>query len=264
MAKRNKNSAWRRAVKEKMPRLRELLEDSPTFGVFWSELWFKFVRAHSDPIDEELIGQVYDYAWWGANLPDPHMHTVAVYSFYEDLPTDPKVREQVAKWLSAQVFTGMGEIFAYHLRSYEDYKEFVREFYDQRDRLGDAAKEDEWRLTDEEFAARVSQSVTRFQEWKQKHGRLQFEFMARVCVVDNEDVMEHLAPALEQTNGDAQAIAAAITPKLLALVSSGGASIAADPLLFAAAALLLAERLTQPLWIVAGPPASMPINTAQF
>jgi hypothetical protein len=139
-----------------------------------------------------------------------------------------------------------GRDFVYQLRSYEAYKEFVREFYEQRDRLGDAAAQDDnWAVTDEEFRASVSEAVTYFQQWKQRHGRLQFEYLARIYIVDNEAVMQHLAPAVEQCEGDAYAIAAAITPVLLSLVASGAVSYPADALTFASAALALAERRTE-------------------
>jgi hypothetical protein len=237
------NRAWRRAAIEKIPRLRQLVDESDRIGLLWVELWHKFVRAHSDPIDEELIGQIYDYAWWGANTPDPAMRDVAILSFYEDLPTDPKVREQMAKWLSAEVFSGMGEIFRYHLRSYVDYKEFVGEFYEQRERLGDAAaKNDAWHLTDEEIRAQVSEAVSSLQEGQQKRRELGFEYLARIYVVDNPEVLEHLAPALQQCKRDALAIATAITPILLSLVASGAVSFPAHADTFAAAAVLLAER----------------------
>src|SRR5947207_1342020 len=130
-------SAWRRVAIEKIPRLRWLIEQSDSVWVLWVELWLCFVRAHSDPIDEELIGQVYDYAAWSAASRDPNTRTAAVLRFYEHLPTKPQIRAQMAKWLSPAAFTGMGEVFRYHLCSDKAYREFVREFYEQRDRLGD-------------------------------------------------------------------------------------------------------------------------------
>src|SRR5436190_506874 len=144
-------SAWRRVAIEKIPRLRKVVEHSESIGMLWVDLWHEFVRAHSDPIDEEVISQIYDYAWWCADSPDPDTSTAGVLSFYQDLPTNPKVWKQMAKWLTPEVFSGMGEIFRYHLHSYRDYKDFIQQFYDQRDRLGDgAAKHDEIPLTDEE------------------------------------------------------------------------------------------------------------------
>src|SRR5438093_1321124 len=133
-------SAWRRVAIEKIPRYRMLIEHSESIGMLWVDLWCRFVRAHSDPIDEELIGQIYDYASWCAASPDPDTRTAGVLSFYEDLPKYSVVRKQMAKWLTTEEFSGMAEVFRYHLCSEKEYKEFVREFYEQRERLRHAAK----------------------------------------------------------------------------------------------------------------------------
>jgi hypothetical protein len=236
-------SAWRRVAIEKIPRYRKLIQRADTIGMLWVDLWLEFVHAHSDPIDEELVGQVYDYAWWCANAPDPDTSTAGVLSFYEDLPLYPAVRAQMAKWLPAEVFAGMGQIFRYHLDSYEEYREFVQQFYEQRERLGSAAaRSDEQPLTDEQFQARISEAVTSLQDWKRQHGEPQSEYMARATIIENKEAMERLAPALQPRKGSAHAIAAAITPILRSLIASGAVPFPADPLTFAAAAMLLSNR----------------------
>jgi hypothetical protein len=148
----------------------------------------------------------------------------------------------MAKWLSPQVFTGMGEIFRYHLRSYEEYRQFVQEFYEQRQRLGDAAAQNEaWHLSNEDIMFQVSEAVSYLQDEKEKRGGLSFEYLARIYVLDNPEVMERLAPALQQCQRDAHSIAATITPILLSLVASSSVSFPAHAYTFAAAAVLLAQ-----------------------
>lgn len=236
-------SAWRRVAIAKVPRLRQQIERAERVGMLWVELWLEFVRAHSEPVDEELIGQVYDYAWWCANSPDPLTSNAGILSFYEDLPLDPGVRARMARWLPAEDFTGMGEIFRYHLSSYDDYRAFVQEFYEQRERLGDAAaRSGEEPLSGEALQARVSEAVTSLQKALQERGDLQFGFMARVCIVENKEVMARLAPAFRQHQGDAHTLAAVITPILQSLTASGAVPFPADPLTIAAAALLLSSR----------------------
>ena len=89
-------SAWRRVAIEKIPRYRRRIEHAENIGMLWVDLWLDFVRAHADPTDEELIRQIYDYAWWCASSPDPDTSTAGALSFYEDLPlalqtaSDPK------------------------------------------------------------------------------------------------------------------------------------------------------------------------------
>jgi hypothetical protein len=233
-------STWRRVAIEKMPRLREVVADSVNIYDLWNGLFRRFLAAHSDPTDDELIGQIYEYAWWCVSARDDNTRNAGLLSFFEDLPLHPGVWPHMAKWLSAEEFSGMGEIFYYHLRSYRDYRTFVRKFYEGRERLGAAAAQCDWKpLTDEELAARVSESVTHFREWKRQHGRLQFEFLARIYVVENREVMERLAPVLQQSRGDAQAVARAIVPVFRSLVRSGQDSFPADAFALAAAAVLL-------------------------
>jgi hypothetical protein len=100
----------------------------------WVELKLEFTEAHIDPIDEELIGQIYDYASWCLTAREGDTATAAVVAFYEYLPVEPRVREQMAKWLSAEEFSGLTEVFRYFL-SDEEHAAFIREFYEQRDRL---------------------------------------------------------------------------------------------------------------------------------
>jgi hypothetical protein len=240
-------SAWRRVAIAKIPRFRKLIEEAESVWMLWVDLWCQFVKAHADPLDEELIGQVYDYAWWCANSPDPDTRTAGVLSFYEDLPTRPEVRAQMAKWLSPERFSGMGEIFRYHLDSFEDYQRFVQEFYQRRSQLGEAAAGNtEEPLTDEQFQARVAEAVASLREGERTRGTLAWEFLARAYVVNNKPVMEQLAPALRQCSGGAHAIAAAIGPILRSLAAAGAVPFPTDPVTVAAAALVLAARRSAP------------------
>jgi hypothetical protein len=92
---------------EKIPRLRKLIANSETIGLLWNELWPLFREAHSDPIDEELIGQIYDYAWWCANSPNPDMHDIAILSFYPGLFTMCLNRYQTGFGLSTGAYFGL-------------------------------------------------------------------------------------------------------------------------------------------------------------
>ena len=127
-------SAWRRIAIEKIPRYRKLVEQASTVMHLWTQLRWPFVEAHSAPIDEQLIKQVYDYASWCLASNDPNTFTAVIVAFYEDLPVHPEVRKQVARWVSAEEFSGLEEAFRYHLDDRE-HSEFIREVYEQRARL---------------------------------------------------------------------------------------------------------------------------------
>jgi hypothetical protein len=73
-------------------------------------------------------------------------------------------------------------------------------------------------------------------------GSLSWEFLARATIIDNQAVMERLAPVVRSCKGNTDAMAAAITPVLRSLVASGAVPFPAEPATIAAAALLLAAR----------------------
>src|SRR6266436_1173893 len=57
-------SAWRRVAAEKLPKQRELIERSESVGMLWVDLWGIFVLAHREPVDNEAIRGVYEFAKW--------------------------------------------------------------------------------------------------------------------------------------------------------------------------------------------------------
>ena len=130
-------SAWRRTAIEKLPNYRKLIEQSANISEFWGEITAEFAKAHRDPIDEAIIGKVYEFAWWVVGESD--IADTALVWFFEDLPTDRRVRELLPRFMSRDQFLGMIEIFKYPL-SAEDHAEFVRDFLKQRaifERFGD-------------------------------------------------------------------------------------------------------------------------------
>jgi hypothetical protein len=129
-------SAWRRVAIAKIPRLRSLIERAENIWRLWTELFTEFAVAHSDPIDEELIDQIHSYALWCIDSPDVQTYNAAVLCFYEDLPIHPEVRQHMAAWMSEDEFRRADEVFRYHLKSDDAFDEFVRDFYQQKERLG--------------------------------------------------------------------------------------------------------------------------------
>jgi hypothetical protein len=106
--------------------------------LLWIDLWLPFTEAHTSPVDEELIGQIYDYAsWCWTESRNYHTQTAVACAFYEHLPRERKVRERMAKWIPVDLFEGLKEVFRYPLR--EQLDEFVRAFYEQRERFAAAA-----------------------------------------------------------------------------------------------------------------------------
>jgi hypothetical protein len=97
----------------------------------------------------------------------------------------------------------------------------------------------------EAFLGEVLEAVTDLQTMERDEGGIPFELVARIAIVDDEEVMERLSPALQGCSSDAFAIAKTITPLLLSQVAAGAVSFPANVLIFASAALLLAEQRTE-------------------
>src|SRR5438270_8651717 len=102
-------SAWRRIAIEKLPRLKQTIERSESIGMLWIDLFDAFRRAHEDPPDEATITQIYDFAWWAAANDD--LGSPTVVGFFEDLPTDSRVRHLMPRYVTREQFLGMKDIF---------------------------------------------------------------------------------------------------------------------------------------------------------
>jgi hypothetical protein len=122
-------SAWRRIAIEKLPQFEQKIEHSESIGILWIDLFEAFRRAHEDPPDEATIRQIYDFAWWAAGNDD--LGSATVCGFFEDLPTDSRVRRLMPQFMTQEQLLGMKDIFKYHL-SPEQYHEFVDDFLRRR------------------------------------------------------------------------------------------------------------------------------------
>jgi hypothetical protein len=60
---------WRAKAMECFPELTELIETESQLGDLWIELHYRLVKAYSrQPINDDLIGRIYDYAKWCRSL----------------------------------------------------------------------------------------------------------------------------------------------------------------------------------------------------
>jgi hypothetical protein len=121
-------SAWRRIATEKIPKQRELIQRSESVGMLWVDLWLRFVDAHSEPVDEDTIRGVYEFAKWTCTESrSDEMATSTCCHFYEHLPTEPLVRERLSRFMTREEVLQLDEIFKYHLTP-DEHREFMREF----------------------------------------------------------------------------------------------------------------------------------------
>ena len=121
-------SAWRRVAIEKIPKQKALIAKSDSVGMMWVDLWLVFLDAHREPVDDETIRGVYEFAKWTcAESRDAEMATSTCCHFYESLPTERLVRKRLPRYMSRQEILGFSEIFKYHL-SEDEHREFMKEF----------------------------------------------------------------------------------------------------------------------------------------
>ncbi|HWD92900.1 MAG TPA: hypothetical protein VG938_11195 [Verrucomicrobiae bacterium] len=121
-------SAWRRVAIEKIPKQKALITKSESVGMLWVDLWFVFLKAHHEPVDEATIRGVYEFAKWTcAESRDAEMATSTCCHFYEHLPLEQSVRERLPRFMSRQEVLGLSEIFKYHM-SEAEHREFMQEF----------------------------------------------------------------------------------------------------------------------------------------
>jgi hypothetical protein len=121
-------SAWRRIAIDKIPKQRDLIERSESVGMLWVDLWFRFIDVHREPIDEETIRGIYEFAKWTCkDSRSDDMATSTCCHFYEGLPTNPLVRAQLRRFMTREEIIGFSDIFKYHL-SDDEHREFMREF----------------------------------------------------------------------------------------------------------------------------------------
>lgn len=131
-------SDWLSKALEMFPELSkdfELAEISPMS--FWIELRNAFQEAYSSqPINENLIGRIYDYASWCVAQPETNsveddLATAVAVCFIEHLPETPAVANDLYRWMSMDSFTGCESLFRYHL-SDQEYKAFRLNFLNRK------------------------------------------------------------------------------------------------------------------------------------
>jgi hypothetical protein len=99
----------------------------------WTDLYCALVKAYEEqPINEDLIARIYDYAAWCFRQPqtediETDLSSATAVGFIENLPLDHRVSADLFRWLSAETFEGCERLFKYHL-SDKEYEEFHREF----------------------------------------------------------------------------------------------------------------------------------------
>jgi hypothetical protein len=125
---------WRAKALEQFPELQDLIEEQSGIVALWIELYDALEAAYEEqPLNDELIGKVYDYAAWcvsqpqdqGADVEDPS--SAAAVGLIESIPLDKKISDDLYRWFSIETFEGCESLFRYHL-SDDEYRKFSDDF----------------------------------------------------------------------------------------------------------------------------------------
>jgi hypothetical protein len=109
-----------------------LIQDLSPMSV-WIELGLALGEAYAaQPINEDMIGRIYDYAAWCLAQPQTEdaltdLPTAVAVCLIEHLPLNKRVAEDLHRWMSVESFKGFESLFRYHL-SDEAYDPFRDEF----------------------------------------------------------------------------------------------------------------------------------------
>jgi len=121
-------SAWRRLALEKWPQYKLEIEMSNDVRDLWIFLNEKFIQAHYVP-DPKLISEIYEYADWC--LANEDLAQVTLLDFYESLPDDPKVREDMVHWLRWGDLEWLSRIWQYG-RTEKEHTQLMQELTERK------------------------------------------------------------------------------------------------------------------------------------
>lgn len=125
---------WRAKALEFFPDLRERIEEQSGPMDLWIDLNFELVNAYDqEPINEERIAKVYDYAPWTFEQPDTgdvetNPSSAMAVAFIENIPSDQRISHDLYRWMSAETFDGCEALFRYLLTE-EEWLTFSADFH---------------------------------------------------------------------------------------------------------------------------------------
>jgi hypothetical protein len=130
---------WRQVAYEIIPMFRRRIDEAEDVGMLWVDLSAELENTADEPLyldrplDEETILSLFRYASWCISSGDEKAQNAAIVEFYERLPVVPCMRRDLHKFMSAEEFLGLKELFEYHL-SKEGHEEFIQEFLSRASR----------------------------------------------------------------------------------------------------------------------------------
>jgi hypothetical protein len=132
---------WRAKALQYFPDLQEMIQNQTTPMGLWIDLSFVLEATYEEqPINEERIRSVYDYAAWCFAQPqtkdvETDLSSAAAVCFVENIPLNHFTSEDLHRWMSVESFEGFENLFRYHLSAAE-FQKFSDDFRRKRKQFG--------------------------------------------------------------------------------------------------------------------------------
>jgi hypothetical protein len=131
-------SDWEFKALETLPELKDQMNNNRLGPAgLWIELHNALTLAYdADPVDDNLIGRIYDYASWCFRQPETNdaetdLSSATAVGLIENLPLNYAVASDLYRWLSVESFEGFENLLRCHL-SEEDYQKFRVDFLEKK------------------------------------------------------------------------------------------------------------------------------------
>ncbi len=128
-------SLWRREALARFPELHRKIADASGTSMLWLALWYDLFKPayEKDPPDDETIARVYDYAYWSLAHRNWNVSTSAIISFFEKLPDDAQMRQDMPRWISQEDIDMLW--FAWEYTTKQKFADFRKEFVENKTRI---------------------------------------------------------------------------------------------------------------------------------
>ncbi len=128
-------SLWRREALARFPELHREIADASGTSMLWLKLWNSLFKPayEEDPLDDETIARVYNYAHWCLTHRSIEVRTAVVICFYEDLLDNPEVSRDLPRHLTQTDFDMLGSAWEYGTK--RDFADLRKEFVENKARI---------------------------------------------------------------------------------------------------------------------------------
>jgi len=132
---------WLSKALESFPELQDEIfqnRDYSNPSDLWIDLFAMVCMAYDEqPVNEDLIGRIYDYAAWCFKQPDTgdartDLPLVTELCLIENIPLKRNVSADLYRWMSAESFNSFETTFRYDLDTEGAYRKFHDEFMEKK------------------------------------------------------------------------------------------------------------------------------------